>query len=220
VEILIMDEADRMLEEGFAAELNEIVQATPKGRQTMLFSATMTDDVDELVRLSLRRPVRLFVDPKRTTAAKLIQEFVRVRGSGSAGSAAELTAGSSSSAGGRRTEDEARPALLLSLCTRTFRHQVIIFVRSKKLAHQLKIVFGLVGLSAAELHGDLSQEQRLLALQNFRDGKVDFLIATDLASRGLDIRGVQTVINYDMPAQFEQYLHRVGRTARAGRNGR
>lgn len=217
IEILVMDEADRMLEEGFAAELNEIIQSTPHSRQTMLFSATMTDDVDELVRLSLKRPVRLFVDPKRTTATKLIQEFVRVRGAAGGDDAA---AASSSAGARRRTEDEARPALLLSLCMRTFRHQVIIFVRSKKLAHQLKILFGLMGLSAGELHGDLTQEQRLAALQGFKDSKVDFLLATDLASRGLDIKGVQTVINYDMPAQFEIYIHRVGRTARAGKNGR
>ncbi|PWN23438.1 DEAD-domain-containing protein [Microstroma glucosiphilum] len=216
IEILVMDEADRMLEEGFAAELNEIIQSTPRGRQTMLFSATMTDDVDELVRLSLKRPVRLFVDPKRTTATKLIQEFVRVRGATGGGPDGEEVRQPNS----KRTEDEARPALLLSLCLRTFRHQVIVFLRSKKLAHQLKVLFGLMGLSAGELHGDLSQEQRLHALQSFKDGRVDFLLATDLASRGLDIKGVQTVINYDMPAQFEIYIHRVGRTARAGNNGR
>lgn len=224
IEILVMDEADRMLEEGFSAELNEIIQSTPNGRQTMLFSATMTDDVDELVRLSLKRPVRLFVDPKRTTASKLIQEFVRVRGAtGNIDEAAKAAAAASSSSSTtirRRTEDEARPTLLLSLCVKTFRHQVIIFVRSKKLAHQLRVLFGLFGLSAGELHGDLSQDQRLQALQGFKEGKVDFLLATDLASRGLDIKGVQTVINYDMPAQHEIYIHRVGRTARAGKNGR
>ncbi|SPC64397.1 related to DRS1 - RNA helicase of the DEAD box family [Ustilago sp. UG-2017b] len=228
IEILVMDEADRMLQDGFADELNEIVKSCPKGaRQTMLFSATMTDDVEQLVRLSLKRPVRLFVDPKRTTAKKLVQEFVRVRGTASAGVAGAVgdeapstSSGETSRGGGRKSEDAQRPALLLALCTRTFTSQVIIFVRSKKLAHQLKIVFGLLGLSAGELHGDLSQEQRIDALTAFRDGKVDFLIATDLASRGLDIKGVQTVINYDMPGQFEAYLHRVGRTARAGRNGR
>lgn len=209
IEILVMDEADRMLEDGFEDQLNEIVRSCPQQRQTMLFSATMTDDVDQLVRLSLRQPVRLFVDPKRSTAAKLTQEFVRVRAP-TTGSAAERKA----------AEDAQRAALLLALCMRTFRDQVIIFVRSKRLAHQLKIIFGLLGLSAAELHGDLSQEQRLQSLTNFRDRKVDFLLATDLASRGIDIRGVQTVINYDMPAQLEPYLHRVGRTARAGRQGR
>lgn len=209
IEILVMDEADRMLEDGFQDELNEIVRMCPTKRQTMLFSATMTDDVDQLVRLSLRAPVRLFVDPKRTTAAKLVQEFVRVRVPSHAHGREQQVA-----------EDQQRASLLLTLCLRTFRSQVIIFVRSKKLAHQLKILFGLLGLSAAELHGDLSQEQRLQSLTQFRDGKVDFLLATDLASRGIDIRGVQTVINYDMPAQMEPYLHRVGRTARAGRQGR
>ena len=209
VEILVMDEADRMLEDGFEAELNEIVRLCPAKRQTMLFSATMTDDVDQLVRLSLDRPVRMFVDPRKSTSSRLVQEFVRVRAPSSANAAARM-----------QGEDAHRVALLLTLCTRTFRDQVIIFVRSKKLAHQLKIIFGLLDLSAAELHGDLSQEQRLQSLTAFRDRKADFLLATDLASRGLDIRGVQTVINYDMPAQLEQYLHRVGRTARAGRNGR
>ena len=84
----------------------------------------------------------------------------------------------------------------------------------------MKILFGLMGLSAAELHGNLTQEQRLEALERFRDNQVDFLLATDLAARGLDIKGIETVINYNMPTQFAQYLHRVGRTARAGRNGR
>ncbi|KAL1697166.1 P-loop containing nucleoside triphosphate hydrolase protein [Schizophyllum commune] len=198
LDVLVLDEADRMLSDGFTDELTEIIKACPKSRQTMLFSATMTDSVDELVRMSLDKPVRLFVDPKRSTAKGLIQEFVRVRA-------------------GREKE---RSPLLVALCTRTFKTRVIIFVRSKKLAHQLRIVFGLVGLKCGELHGDLSQEQRLNALQQFRDGTVDYLMATDLASRGLDIKGVETVINYDMPGQLAQYLHRVGRTARAGKKGR
>lgn len=215
LDILVLDEADRMLSDGFADELTEIVKSCPKSRQTMLFSATMTDSVDELVRLSLDKPVRLFVDPKRTTARGLVQEFVRVR----AGKEAE------------------RPALLVALCRRTFKSNVIVFLRSKKLAHQMRIVFGLLGMKCEELHGDLTQEQvrpsyllvvpilsyhtqRLRSLQLFRDGSVDFLMATDLASRGLDIKGVETVINYDMPSQLSQYLHRVGRTARAGKQGR
>ncbi|KAH7883605.1 DEAD-domain-containing protein [Phlebopus sp. FC_14] len=198
LDVLVLDEADRMLSEGFADELGEIIKACPVSRQTMLFSATMTDSVDELVRVSLNKPVRLFVDPKRSTAKGLVQEFVRVR--------AEKQAD--------------RTALLLALCKRTFKHGVIIFYRSKKLAHQIRIVFGLLDLKAEELHGDLSQEQRLKALQLFRDGQTDFLMATDLASRGLDIKGIETVINYDMPNQLAQYLHRVGRTARAGKSGR
>ncbi|PIL31978.1 transporter [Ganoderma sinense ZZ0214-1] len=198
LDILVLDEADRMLEDGFADELTEIIKSCPTSRQTMLFSATMTDSVDELVRMSLNKPVRLFVDPRRTTARGLLQEFVRVR----AGKEAE------------------RSALLVALCKRTFKSRVIIFFRSKKLAHQMRIVFRLLNMKCDELHGDLSQEQRLRALQQFRDGHVDYLMATDLASRGLDIKGIETVINYDMPGQLAQYLHRVGRTARAGKKGR
>ncbi|KAJ3509447.1 hypothetical protein NLJ89_g5219 [Agrocybe chaxingu] len=198
VDVLVLDEADRMLDDGFADELSEIIKSCPKSRQTMLFSATMTDSVDELIKMSLNRPVRLFVDPKRSTARGLVQEFVRVKA-------------------GKENE---RSALLVSLCKRTFKNKVIIFVRSKKLAHQMRIVFGLVGMKCEELHGDLTQEQRLKALHAFREGAVDYLMATDLASRGLDIKGVETVINYDMPSQLAQYLHRVGRTARAGKKGR
>lgn len=124
-----------MLSDGFADELKEIVNSCPQSRQTMLFSATMTDSVDELVRMSLRKPVRLFVDPKRSTAKGLVQEFVKVR-----------------------VESE-RSALLASMCKRTFKSGVIIFFRSKKLAHQMRIVFGLLGIKCEELHGDLTQEQ-------------------------------------------------------------
>jgi len=137
LDILVLDEADRMLSDGFADELGEIIKACPLSRQTMLFSATMTDSVDELVKMSLNKPVRLFVDPKRSVARGLVQEFVRVRA-------------------GREAD---RSALLLALCTRSFKSGVIIFLRSKKLAHQLRIVFGLIGLSCQELHGDLTQEQ-------------------------------------------------------------
>ncbi|KAF9916956.1 nucleolar DEAD-box protein required for synthesis of 60S ribosomal subunit [Lobosporangium transversale] len=198
IDILIMDEADRMLEDGFSAELTEIVKACPQSRQTMLFSATMTDNVDELIRMSLNRPVRLQIDSSNATAARLTQEFVRIR----------------------QHREEDRPAVLLALCSRTFKHRVIIFFRSKAAAHQMKIIFGLMGLRAAELHGNLTQEQRLAALEEFRDERVDFLLATDLASRGLDIKGIDTVINFNMPQNYAIYQHRVGRTARAGRNGR
>lgn len=196
LDILVIDEADRMLEAGFTDELEEIIRQCPRGRQTMLFSATMTDSVDELVKLSLDRPVRVFVDKERNTAAGLTQEFVRVR------------------------SEETRSPALLTLCKRTVHEKAIIFFRSKALAHQMRVVFGLCGLVAAELHGNLTQEQRLVALNDFKAGRVDYLLATDLASRGLDIKGVETVINYDMPGQLAQYVHRVGRTARAGRKGR
>lgn len=137
LDILVLDEADRMLSDGFSDELTEIISSCPRSRQTMLFSATMTDDVDSLIRMSLDKPVRLFVDPKKTTAKGLVQEFVRVR----------------------KEKEGERMAMLVTLCRRTFRERVIIFLRSKKLAHQMRVVFSLCGMKSEELHGDLSQEQ-------------------------------------------------------------
>lgn len=136
LDVLVLDEADRMLSDGFADELNEIIKFCPASRQTMLFSATMTDSVDQLIKMSLTKPVRLFVDPKRTTAKELVQEFVRIRGE----------------------KDVDRTSLLVALCKRTFTRRAIIFFRSKKLAHQIRVVFGLLDMTAEELHGDLSQE--------------------------------------------------------------
>ncbi|PPJ51681.1 hypothetical protein CBER1_08760 [Cercospora berteroae] len=198
VEILVLDEADRMLEEGFADELNEILTKIPKSRQTMLFSATMTSKVDDLIRSGLQRPVRLMVDSKQQTVKGLVQEFVRLRA-------------------GR---EKKRLAYLLHLCEKVYTDRVIVFFRQKKEAHRVRVIFALVGLKAAELHGTLSQEQRINAIESFRTGKANFLLATDLASRGLDIKGIDTVINYEAPQSHEIYLHRVGRTARAGRTGR
>lgn len=137
LDVLVLDEADRMLSDGFADELAEIIKACPPSRQTMLFSATMTDSVDELVKMSLDKPVRLFVDPKRSTARGLVQEFVRVRA-------------------GKESD---RSALLVALCKRTFKSGVLIFYRSKKLAHQMRIVFSILGMKCDEMHGDLTQEQ-------------------------------------------------------------
>ncbi|KAI8811269.1 P-loop containing nucleoside triphosphate hydrolase protein [Cladochytrium replicatum] len=198
IEILIIDEADRILEDGFAAELKEIVSYCPKGRQSMLFSATMTDNVDDLIRVSLDRPVKIFVDRTKSTASKLVQEFVRVRAN----------------------HVESKPALLAALCSIACRTRVIVFFATKAAAHRMKVIFSLLGLKAAELHGDLTQQQRLESMEQFKTQKANFLLATDLAARGLDISGVKTVINYDMPKMYAQYVHRVGRTARANQKGR
>ncbi|XP_030484041.2 DEAD-box ATP-dependent RNA helicase 28 [Cannabis sativa] len=195
--VLILDEADRLLELGFSAEIHELVRLCSKKRQTMLFSATMTEQVDELVKLSLNKPLRLSADPSSKRPAKLTEEVVRLR----------------------RMREVNQEAVLLSLCSRTFTSKVIIFSGTKQAAHRLKILFGLAGLKAAELHGNLTQVQRLDALELFRKQGVDFLIATDVAARGLDIIGVETVINYACPRDLTSYVHRVGRTARAGREG-
>ncbi|KIV80759.1 hypothetical protein PV11_08237 [Exophiala sideris] len=198
VEILVLDEADRMLETGFEDELNEILKTIPKGRQTMLFSATMTDSIDKLVRVGMNRPVRLSVDAKKSTTAGLTQEFVRLRP-------------------GR---EAMRLPTLCVLCKNFFTERTIVFFRQKKEAHRVRIIFGLLGLKAGELHGSMSQDQRISAVNAFREGKTTHLLATDLASRGLDIKNVMTVVNYEAPQTHEIYVHRVGRTARAGRSGR
>ncbi|KAF2492252.1 DEAD-domain-containing protein [Lophium mytilinum] len=198
LEILVLDEADRMLEDGFADELNEILTTIPKSRQTMLFSATMTDTVDKLIRVGLNRPVRLMVDAKKQTVQGLVQEFVRLR----------------------TGKEDRRLAYLMYLCEKLYTDRVIIFFRQKKEAHRVRVVFALCGMKAAELHGNLSQEQRIQSVESFRSGKASYLLATDIASRGLDIKNVTTVLNYEAPQSHEIYLHRVGRTARAGRTGR
>ncbi|KAL1332244.1 DEAD-box ATP-dependent RNA helicase 28 isoform X1 [Arachis ipaensis] len=195
--VLILDEADRLLELGFSAEIHELVRMCPKKRQTMLFSATMTEEVDDLIKLSLTKPVRLSADPSAKRPAALTEEVVRIR----------------------RLREANQEAVLLAMCSKTFTSKVIIFSGTKQAAHRLKIIFGLAGLKAAELHGNLTQAQRLEALEQFRKQEVDFLIATDVAARGLDIIGVQTVINYACPRDLTSYVHRVGRTARAGREG-
>lgn len=137
LEILVLDEADRMLEDGFADELNEILTTIPKSRQTMLFSATMTNNVDKLIRVGMQRPVRLMVDAKKRTVTTLTQEFVRLRP-------------------GR---EDKRLGCLLHLCKEIYTSRVIIFFRQKKEAHRVRIIFSLLGLKAAELHGSMSQEQ-------------------------------------------------------------
>lgn len=137
LEILVLDEADRMLEDGFADELDEILKTIPKSRQTMLFSATMTDKVDKLIRVGLNRPVRLMVDAKKQTVGTLVQEFVRLRP-------------------GR---EDKRLGYLLYLCEKVYTDKVIIFFRQKKEAHRVRIIFGLCGLKATELHGNMTQEQ-------------------------------------------------------------
>jgi ATP-dependent RNA helicase DDX27 len=215
LEFLVMDEADRLLDLGFQDEVMELVKACPVQRQTLLFSATMNTKVDDLIKLSLKRPVRIRVSDKNTAqsgtsssssgtnavevAPHLEQEFVRIRSG---------------------NEGINREAILLALLTRTFTTQTIVFFDTKIRAHRVMILCGLCGIKCAELHGNLTQTQRLSALESFRNGEVSVLLATDLAGRGIDIPNVETVVNFEMPAQVSNYIHRIGRTARAGRGGR
>jgi len=254
IEILVLDEADRMLEEHFEEQMKEIVKQCQKGRQTMLFSATMTDKVEELVSLSLNHPVRIFIDQNTNVASCLQQEFVRIRANREDDRMAIV-------AGKHFTEHLVfflsfflTPKYILfvyvgtcnmysrcqlkmflccclcffidtlfffvALCCRNFNKHCLVFCQTKKLAHHFRIVLGLFGLRSGELHGDLNQMQRLEALDLFKNGNIDVLVATDLVARGLDIPGVMTVISFNMPSSFKSYIHRVGRTARAGKFGR
>src|SRR5437667_11356481 len=126
-----------MLEDGFRDELTQITESLPKSRQSMLFSATMTDDVNTLIRLSLTKPVRLFVDPKNSIVAGLTQEFIRIR----------------------PEKEKLRPAILVELCRSVFTSRVLVFFRYKAFAHRMRIIFGLLNMKVGELHGSLSQEQ-------------------------------------------------------------
>eukprot|EP00080_Pristionchus_pacificus_P008822 PDM68842.1 ddx-27 [Pristionchus pacificus] len=198
IEVLVLDEADRMLEEAFKEQMGEIIKMCARQRQTLLFSATMTDQIDELASMSLQKPVRIFINENTDTALKLRQEFIRLRAG----------------------HEKDREAIVAALVTRTFSDRTLVFVRTKRECMRVQILLGLLGLKTAQLHSSLTQTQRVEALAKFRRAEIDCLICTDLASRGLDIEQVHTVLNMHMPRTLKSYIHRVGRTARAGKAGR
>jgi ATP-dependent RNA helicase DDX27 len=170
LEILVLDEADRMLEDGFADELNEILKTIPKSRQTMLFSATMTESVDKLIRVGLNRPARLMVDAKKSTVGTLTQEFVRLRP-------------------GR---EEKRMGYLALLCKTVYTDRVIVFFRQKKEAHRARIIFGLLGIKAGELHGSMTQEQVLPNSDSAPNLQTNIYIPAYLSNRILPLRHPHT----------------------------
>lgn len=197
IDVLVLDEADRLLELGFDLELEEIIRYCPEQRQTLLFSATMTEAVEKLSKLSLRKPIRIRVDDFDRVATSISQEFVVLH----------------------QGQLRDRNAILYELLTEYYKKNVLVFCASKWEAHKLMVTLTMMGLKVGELHGDLSQKQRQSALEAFKMGVTSALIATDIASRGLDIKGIRTVINYSMPSTFERYVHRVGRTGRWGKRG-
>ena len=199
VAAVVLDEADRLLEMGFLEEIKEIVRNMPRQRQTLLFSATLTSAVEELTSLSMRNPARLSADSLGTTPTTLTEEIVKIK--------PQFVA--------------KKEAHLLALVSRSFKgKETIVFAKTKVQAHRLKIVLGLSNIKACELHGDMTQTQRLAALEDFRsNAETKIMVATDVAARGLDIASVDLVVSYDAPKNVASYLHRVGRTARAGRKG-
>ncbi len=199
VEVLILDEADQMLDLGFIHALKRINQLVPKERQTLFFSATMPKQIKDLVSGYCNNPVQVSVTPAATTAERIEQYLFMVQ------------------------QDEKQSLLELILSGRHTvpgdLERVLIFTRTKHGADRVVKKLGQKGIDANAIHGNKSQPQRQRALDEFRRGKVNILIATDVAARGIDIPGVSHVINYELPNVPEQYVHRIGRTARAGKDG-
>jgi ATP-dependent RNA helicase RhlE len=194
VECLVLDEADRMLDMGFIYDIRKIVARLPIRRQTLMFSATMPRAIAELAAQMLRDPIKVAVAPRGATADRVEQRIIRV-------------------------DRPAKPAILIDLLQRETIDRCLIFTRTKHGADKVARKLRHAGIAADAIHGNKSQGQRERALAAFRRGEVRTLVATDIAARGIDVDGISHVVNYDMPNVPETYVHRIGRTARAGAEG-
>ncbi|MFC3801584.1 DEAD/DEAH box helicase [Cohnella sp. GCM10012308] len=194
VRMMVLDEADQMLHMGFLGEVEEIMSKTPKDRQTMLFSATMPDKIRNLAGRYLRDPQEVTVKAKQVTVKDTAQLVIE-------------------------TTDRAKQEALVAMIKETQPYLGMVFCRTKRRASTLNEALQALGYSSDELHGDLSQAKREQVMRKFRDAKLQLLVATDIAARGLDVEGVTHVYNYDVPQDAESYIHRIGRTGRAGESG-
>lgn len=194
IEIFVLDEADRMLDMGFIHDIRKVIALLPAKRQSLFFSATMPPDIQELANSMLRDPARVEVTPVSSTADRIDQWLMYV-------------------------DREKKKDLLKHLLQDKALKRVIVFTRTKHGANKVAEVLSKTGVTSEAIHGNKSQTARQRALENFRVGKTRVLIATDIAARGIDIDGITHVINYEIPNISESYVHRIGRTARAGAEG-
>jgi ATP-dependent RNA helicase RhlE len=193
VNVLVLDEADRMFDMGFAPQLNQILRRLPRKRQTMLFSATIPNDIINLATQHMKLPINVEIAPSGTAAEKVSQELFIVK-------------------------QETKKAVLRMLLEK-YHGAILIFIRTKRGTKKVTQMIREMGHNVTEIHSDRTMGQRKQAILGFKTGRYRVLAATDVAARGIDVSGIELVINYDLPDDIENYVHRIGRTGRAGEAG-